>query len=927
MDSMDYTGMEHRSLTTQDMENKAGHGMSREERDILSNIKQEEEDEGNGEMESGEIKRVDGVKDEEVIELWVKEEKESDEESGTDQTTQPGRGFNNYLLFNTSAEPSTTPPEMSPWNHNTVVKKYFGKKVKMAARKCHFHSSWMDIAEYTPWLREVKDNDKNAYCAFCKKTFSLGNMGIGAVKSHQAGKIHKSVTPKDPKPQITTYFSSPSQCNAHILQGSTSSQVQGGAGARVATVAATAAAQRSVSMIITDDVLKAEAIWALKVVKSHYSFNSCEGLSDVFQNMFPDSQIAHKFSCGATKCSYLVCFGLSPYFHDQLVEKIKNAKCYSISFDESLNRISQNEQIDFVVRYWDDDTDQVAVRYFGSEFLGCTTAADLMKGFQEGTAQLNPKSLLQISMDGPNVNVCSFYQDLVQMRTFQELPELLNIGSCGLHIVHGSLQKGVTDSGWKLGNIMRCLWGLFHDSTGWREDFDSVTSCPLYPLKFCPHRWVEDARVAERILQMWSHVKKYASHVVKDNKMILSIASFATIRTACEDPFTPAKLEFFISVAKTLQQFLVRFQSDAPMAPFLGSALTDLLSNLLSRFIKKDVLEKMDTYQKLGRLDPLEKKNHVSTEQVDLGFASQKSIKALIDQKAASEFQILQFKTECITFLSSLTSKLLEKCPLKYPLVRHLTCLNPHEIVKSSTEPAEHFGRILTMLLNGKWLSAEQCDELLSQFKSFSTEIKEHAAAFTNFEPETERLDKFLGKYMKGRKYRNLWELLKKLLTISHGQASVERGYSVNKELLIENMQEKSLVALRKVHDAVELTDLMELALTPKLKQNLKAARTRYHQYLDDRKNEKHREDKAVKRRAVQEKIKEAEKKKKIIEGSIETMSQEADELAKKAESMNDFSLLAKSNAFRAKMSEKAKEVACVDKELVELKTKQYNMD
>lgn len=171
--------------------------------------------------------------------------------------------------------------------------------------------------------------------------------------------------------------------------------------------------------------------------------------------------------------------------------------------------------MDFVVRDWDDETGQVAVRYFGSEFLGHTTAADLMQSFQQGTSQLNPKSLLQIPMDGPNVN-WRFYQDLLQVRKSQELPELLNIGSCGLHIVHGSLQKGVTDTGWKLGNIMRCLWWLFHDSPARREDVASVTSCPLYPLKFCPHRWVEDACVAEWTLQMWPDVKRYVSQ--KDPK-------------------------------------------------------------------------------------------------------------------------------------------------------------------------------------------------------------------------------------------------------------------------------------------------------------------------------------------------------------------------------------------------------------------------
>ena len=53
------------------------------------------------------------------------------------------------------------------------------------------------------------------------------------------------------------------------------------------------------------------------------------------------------------------------------------------------------------------------------------------------------------------------YTDLTKERNSEELPQLLNIGSCGLHIVHGGLQKGVNESGWKLGHLRRSLWQLF----------------------------------------------------------------------------------------------------------------------------------------------------------------------------------------------------------------------------------------------------------------------------------------------------------------------------------------------------------------------------------------------------------------------------------------------------------------------------------
>ena len=48
--------------------------------------------------------------------------------------------------------------------------------------------------------------------------------------------------------------------------------------------------------------------------------------------------------------SYLSCFGLFPYFREQLVERIRDAPC-EVSFDECMNKISQNAQMYFVVRY------------------------------------------------------------------------------------------------------------------------------------------------------------------------------------------------------------------------------------------------------------------------------------------------------------------------------------------------------------------------------------------------------------------------------------------------------------------------------------------------------------------------------------------------------------------------------------------------
>ena len=59
---------------------------------------------------------------------------------------------------------------------------------------------------------------------------------------------------------------------------------------------------------------KAEIMWSIDIVLSNYSFNSVSSKSDLFCKMFPDCKIADNFPCGKTKYSYVVCFGLAPYF-------------------------------------------------------------------------------------------------------------------------------------------------------------------------------------------------------------------------------------------------------------------------------------------------------------------------------------------------------------------------------------------------------------------------------------------------------------------------------------------------------------------------------------------------------------------------------------------------------------------------------------
>lgn len=206
--------------------------------------------------------------------------------------------------------------------------------------------------------------------------------------------------------------------------------------------------------------------------------------------------------------------------------------------------MTQTEQLDVVVRHWSEREGKVVVHYFDSEFWGHTQAEKLLERIKRALSPLNPNKLLQISMDGPAVNwklLRIFQEDKSQEDP--DAPKMINLGSCGLHVLHGSFQDGERETGWKVGDVLRSLWQMFHDSPARRADFIEVTKTTTFPLNFCAHRWVEDLAVAERAVEVWPAVQQYiSSHQKLPKSKVPSSASYCTVKGGTADPLFQAKL-------------------------------------------------------------------------------------------------------------------------------------------------------------------------------------------------------------------------------------------------------------------------------------------------------------------------------------------------------------------------------------------------
>ena len=80
---------------------------------------------------------------------------------------------------------------------------------------------------------------------------------------------------------------------------------------------------------------------------------------------------------------------------------------------------------------------------------------------------------------------------------------------------------------------------------------------------------------------------------------------------------------------------------------------------------------------------------------------------------------------------------------------------------------------------------------------------------------------------MKDAKHTKVWKVFRIIFTLLRGQAAVEKGFSVNGELLVENFKEKTLVASCFVYSCVksDANYFNELSFTLRMKRNVRAAR------------------------------------------------------------------------------------------------------
>ena len=249
-----------------------------------------------------------------------------------------------------------------------------------------------------------------------------------------------------------------------------------------------------------------------------------------------------------------------------------------------------------------------------------------------------------------------------------------------------------------------------------------------------------------------------------------------------------------------------------------------------------------------------EKSNHNSYKKIEFGFCTENALKdaRAKAQKAGcsiSDKELMAFRLESRSFLIAVVMKLILKCPLSYSLCT-MVALDPREMVPYPNICRAKFKRMLTVLVNSNKLRGENCDSVFQEYSNFLDSVPIIGSDIFSSSIEMFIELMIFSTHMTGDNCAALFDIVKILLVLSHGQASVERGFSVNKEIEVENLQEHSLVAQRIICDHLKAVGgVLSVPITKKFLATAASSRQKYERHQGTKRDKKKTDEEQRKRK------------------------------------------------------------------------------
>ena len=176
-----------------------------------------------------------------------------------------------------------------------------------------------------------------------------------------------------------------------------------------------------------------------------------------------------------------------------------------------------------------------------------------------------------------------------------------------------------------------------------------------------------------------------------------------------------AKFKLFENIARHLKSFLVQFQTDEPMAPFLRHRLEDIMRSL-AWVILTDVMTKANTYASLIKVGFRSTSVHKCPEGVDVEVTANFEMLELVKKKEVNDIKCLKFKKDTVLLWSTLCAHMAEKPVLRVPSARHARCFIPSSSVENPSICERRFSSLLEVFYNKDQTTSSSVEDAKKEF-------------------------------------------------------------------------------------------------------------------------------------------------------------------------------------------------------------------
>ena len=166
--------------------------------------------------------------------------------------------------------------------------------------------------------------------------------------------------------------------------------------------------------------------------------------------------------------------------------------------------------------------------------------------------------------------------------------------------------------------------------------------------------------------------------------------------------------------------------------------------------------------------------------------------------------------------------------------------------------------------------------------------------------------------------------VVKIILTLSHGQASVERGFSINKSLVKVNMKEETIVAKKIIRDYM-LANLLK-PYTREVNSFLLTARQKYREHIEEAKKLTESNQEESEKQSLTHEINSYQKECDRLKKICQVLEKDFVRLVNEGEEKKDFDFIFKVTAIKRKCEDKEFEMKNLLDKITSLKDKRQNM-